>query len=221
MPRLTFIDTETTGLPPDGKVCEIGACSPFSDPMDIQDLVDPGVPISPEASAIHHITDDDVVGKPSIGEVWSEYDSITDVFVAHNAEFDKAMLPETDKPWICTKKLAAYFFEDAPSYKIQVLRYWLRLEVFTPPNLYAHRALYDAIVCSELYLYMRDAFGFSDEQAIEISQQPMMIRSMPFGKYKGQPLSNVAADSGYIDWLYKQDNISPDLIYWLDKELEK
>lgn len=208
--RLIAIDTETTGFLPHGKVCEIGA---FDTRVASQALIDPGVPMPPEASAIHHLTDADLIGKPSIGDVWSQFEGMADVFIAHNAAFDREMLPETNKPWICTEKLASYYYADAPSYSLQVLRYWLKLEIDTPEGLHPHRALYDAICCAELYRYMVLEFGFTVEQAIDISNKPTLLRKMPFGKYKDQPLSSVAADDGYVDWLYKNADLSDDLAY--------
>lgn len=100
-------DTETTGLilHPDaalalqphivefGCVRLSGKTGKIIDKTEI--LIDPGVPIPPEVTKIHGITDDDVKGKPSFAEVWpkiaAEFD-VCKIAIAHNAPFDDAML---------------------------------------------------------------------------------------------------------------------------------
>jgi len=213
--RLMAIDTETTGL--QGKVCEIGAAvfNPENPAFNlhIEDLVYPGEGIEPSASAVHHLVDSDLHGKPVLHDVWGKYTGKADIFVAHNAKFDRSMLPETDKPWICTLKLAKHFYPGSPNHKLQVLRYWIKLEVDTPEHLHPHRALYDAICCAELYKHMQKQFGFTDQEAIEISNAPLLLKTMPFGKYKGRPMSDVIADTGYVNWIFDQSDMGEDIIY--------
>lgn len=75
--RIRVIDLETTGIHPPAQICELGYCDvvPYRNSAAgeiewrIQDghqtLVNPGVPIPPETSAIHHIVDEDVINSPS------------------------------------------------------------------------------------------------------------------------------------------------------------
>lgn len=93
MPVLRIIDTETTIL--EGGVCEIASvdivdgqiCNPMSD------FVKPPEPITVGAMAIHHITNEDVAGAPPIEAVIDRYLG-ADVYVAHNAKFDRSKLPQ-------------------------------------------------------------------------------------------------------------------------------
>ncbi|WP_277420200.1 exonuclease domain-containing protein, partial [Serratia marcescens] len=90
---ITFrvIDTETTSF--EGGVVEIASvdivdgviCNPISD------LVRPLEPISFEAMAIHHITEEMVADAPLIDDVIDRYLG-ADIYVAHNAAFDREKL---------------------------------------------------------------------------------------------------------------------------------
>jgi DNA polymerase III epsilon subunit-like protein len=66
--RFRVVDLETTGTTANDAVVEIGAIDPIG-PEIIpigSDLVRSPIPIQPEASAIHQITDDDVRGCPRL-----------------------------------------------------------------------------------------------------------------------------------------------------------
>jgi exodeoxyribonuclease X len=66
-------------------------------------LVRPDRPISPQAMAIHRITEEMVADKPWIEEMPALH---RQWYVAHNASFDRRVLPEMHGEWICTMKLA-------------------------------------------------------------------------------------------------------------------
>src|SRR5262245_61987692 len=92
------LDTETTGLSPVGdRVLEIAAAAFRADGYvggEFGCLVDPGIPIPPELTRIHGITDEMVAGRPSVEEVLPEFLRFVadSVLVAHNAPYDVAML---------------------------------------------------------------------------------------------------------------------------------
>lgn len=93
----TFIDVETTGLSPRAaRVCEVAAVS-FRGPDRLEtlaELVNPGLPIPPEVSRIHGITDEMVKDSASFGGVAPRLLAMLEdsVIVAHNAEFDLGFL---------------------------------------------------------------------------------------------------------------------------------
>ena len=62
-PNLVILDTETTGLYDPARIVDIAVTTAAGDVL-LDTLVDPGVPIPPEATAVHGITDADVAGKP-------------------------------------------------------------------------------------------------------------------------------------------------------------
>ncbi len=93
----TFIDVETTGLSPRAaRVCEVAAISfRGSDRLDtLAELINPGLPIPPEVTRIHGITDAMVKDSPSFGGVAPRLLAMLEnsVIVAHNAEFDLGFL---------------------------------------------------------------------------------------------------------------------------------
>ncbi len=152
--RFRVIDLETTGTTANDAVVEIAAVDLVGDEIVLigSDLVRPPIPIPPESSAIHHVTDDDVIGSPTLEEVLPAYVDAdraagVDVFVAHRWAFERQWLGDhlRGRPAICTYKASVRVWPDAPTHSNQGLRYWLRpkgfrSELASP----AHRALPDA-----------------------------------------------------------------------------
>jgi len=93
----TFLDVETTGLSPStSRVCELALIgfqggarvSQFSS------LVNPGLPIPPETTRIHGITDAMVKDSPPFHALAPRLTALLEgsVVVAHNAEFDLSFI---------------------------------------------------------------------------------------------------------------------------------
>jgi exodeoxyribonuclease X len=215
------IDIETTGLDPEThKVVEIAARAFAHDPgclnhgwiEDLQDLVNPGVPIPPENSAIHHLLDEDVAEALPIEQVAPAYcpDSV-DYFVAHNARFEKSFLTGElgfVQPWLCTYKIAAKLWPDAPSHSNQVLRYWLKLPV--PRDIgVPHRALPDCIVTTEI---LRLALTMAPiEDMLRWSNEPVLKRTCTFGKHANALWSEVPKD--YLRWIVNNGTFDEDVMH--------
>ncbi len=91
-----FLDTETTGTGPEDRLCQI-AFKPEGGPA-VCKLFNPGMPISVDAMAIHHITNKMVQGKPFFrgSETHTQLRKLTGnertVIVAHNALGDILVL---------------------------------------------------------------------------------------------------------------------------------
>lgn len=202
---LRVIDTETTSF--EGGIVEIASvdivngviCNPMSD------LVRPPEEIGFAAMAIYHITEDMVANAPLISDVIGRYLG-ADVYVAHNAAFDKSKLPQIDAPWICTLKLARKLYPELESHGNQFLRYCLGLKPDVPEGLYAHRALYDCYVTAELLMYMGREAQWTIREMREISASPSLLYRLRFGKHKGKTFAEVASeDKGYLRWLLGTD----------------
>lgn len=158
---LTIIDLETTGVDIDrDQIVEIGAIRVKGLQRELfHTLVDPGVPIPPTASAVHHITDEDVHGAPTIAEVLPKLREFAmgSTVVAHYAKFEASMLARASNvqadpsKWLCTYRLARHIYPLAPSHSNWALTYWLKL---TPAitGFGAHRAPADAAATAELCL---------------------------------------------------------------------
>ena len=102
---LRVIDTETCGL--QGGIVEIASVDVIDGQIvnPMSDLVCPDRPISRQAMAVHRITEAMVADKPPIEALIHRYHG-SPYYVAHNASFDRRMLPEMHGEWICTMKLA-------------------------------------------------------------------------------------------------------------------
>lgn len=92
-PEFVVFDTETTGLSPvKDRIVELSAIR-FVDgiPTEIfETFINPEREISPETSAINHITNDMVADAPTISEVLPSFEAFIgkSPLVAHNLEFD-------------------------------------------------------------------------------------------------------------------------------------
>ena len=76
-----------------------------------------------------------------------------------------------------------------------------------PEHLYPHRALYDVIVTESILQIMRQTHTL--EQLVMLSQQPVLLSKVRFGKHKGMKWSEVP--SGYLQWVMKQSDIDSDV----------
>jgi len=203
--RPIFYDTETTGIKADKeRIIEIAAYDPIGD-RTFERLVNPGMPIPKEASAIHHITDDMVANSPGFGEIGRELVEFCGegaVLVAHNNDaFDMIFLKNefarNDIPWptwgfFDTLKWARRYRPDLPRHTLQFLR-----EMYAIAANNAHRALDDVIVLYQVFISMVD--DLSIEKAITLMTKPAEIKNMPFGKHQGTPLKDLPRD--YVRWL--------------------
>jgi DNA polymerase III subunit epsilon len=85
-----ILDTETCGLYEMAHICEIAIIRPDGSEL-LNTRVRPAIPIPPEATAIHGITDDQVAAAPTIGVVAGRLTALLEgvnIIVTYNAEFD-------------------------------------------------------------------------------------------------------------------------------------
>src|SRR5262245_8378738 len=85
--RAIFYDTETTGVRSDkDRVIELAAYDPLND-RTFEKLINPGMPIPSEATAVHHISDEMVADAPSFHVIAQEFCEFCEgevVLIAHN-----------------------------------------------------------------------------------------------------------------------------------------
>ena len=233
-PIFRVIDSETCGL--EGGIVELasldvkvnGVVKGFSNPK--QHYVKPDRPIEFGAMATHHITEDMVTDADPIESVWPRYwydfEDPT-YFVAHNAAFDKGVLPPSDVDWICTLKLARYVYPALESHTNQYLRYALGLDPIIkdilPEGLHAHRALYDVYCTAVLFAHLAEKLQWDVKHMLEITKLPSLIHYVKFGKYaKSKPTYEEVAksDPSYFQWaLGNMSDLDEDrrftMIHWL------
>lgn len=94
--RPLFLDTETTGLDSRAEVCQI-AIVDYNGEVLLDTLVKPTVPIPPDATAIHHITNAHVASAPAFAELWAQFAAIIDGrhVVIYNADYDVRVLRQS------------------------------------------------------------------------------------------------------------------------------
>ena len=214
--KLVFLDTETTGIGPEGRLCQVAY---KIQGQEFEALFKPPVPIEIDAMAVSHITNKMVADKEVF--LGSEmHKALTEIFtsghilVAHNAPFDVEMLRRENleiSQAIDTFKLAQYLDVDAeiPRYAMQYLRYYHELDVFDAP---AHNALGDIRVLEKLFEYyfekMLKVAGSEDAviaEMLTVSARPVLVKKFNFGKYVGMKVSDVAMrDRNYLQWLLNE-----------------
>lgn len=201
MTVIRVIDFETTGLPPDAAVCEVGWCD-ITDGVigtPVSMLCNPGRPIPPDAMAVHHITEADVADAPPFAEVTRHLDG-ADVLAAHRCEFERHFF-DGSKPWVCTWKVAIRLAPRAPGHSNQILRYWLKLAVDAALASPPHRAGPDAYVTA--HLLARMLAKLSVEEMVALTAEPALLPYFAFGKHAMRPIEEVPDD--YLDWCLRQD----------------
>ena len=201
------VDTETTGIDPlNDKLCEIAFVLTTREQVIFmaETMINPGIPIPPEASAVHHIIDRHVADAPAVFPYGIKLPA-RQCYVAHNAEFDSAFLPQLARtPWLCTMRLARHVLPGLGSYKNQYLRYLLKLEVELPEGALPHRALPDAIVTAALLRHplakLPPDAPTTVEELVPWTHRPCLLTTCYFGqKHRGTPWADVPKD--YLKWM--------------------
>ncbi len=239
--RILYLDTETTGVDTEtAHICEIafllstynGFIRDTQKDVIIQELILPPEPVPPEASAIHHITNGMLVGKPSLGdfsEKISEIVSEADYISAHNVPFDLTIL-KRELPGVFGKieeemkldslRLARHIWPSIPSHSLQALRYRFDLDADLAGD--AHRAMFDTELVRSLIEYiLRMDLVTPDSwtDLVKYTQSALEIKIFSFGKYRGKLVEDISAqDKDYIKWLLRQKWIPadyPDLYHTL------
>ncbi len=225
----TFIclDCETTGLEAKtDRIIEVAVVKfNFSDNLEsFETLVDPEIPISEISMSIHHITEQMVQGKPKIQEVLPKVISMIDshIIIGHGIQMDLAFLAESAKRFdipnpferlvfIDTLRLARLYGE-SPTNSLEKLRQHFNIEAEG-----AHRAMSDVIVNIRVFKYLSTKFKTTQE-LLERLKKPILLRTMPLGKYKGRPFNEIPIE--YLKWALRGD-FDQDLIFSIKTELQK
>jgi DNA polymerase III epsilon subunit family exonuclease len=163
VPFVAF-DTETTGLGPAGRLVEIGAVRFCGEHVEAEwsALVDPGMGVPAEATAVHGLRRSDLAGAPAAGEVLPDFLAFVHgaALVAHNAPFDvgvvgrellRAGLPLPNNPVLDTCAIPRRLQVAVPNHRLATLA-----QAFGLRERGTHRALTDARVTGALFrAYLR------------------------------------------------------------------
>ena len=220
MQRILIADVETTGFSSKDGIAELAFIEigeDMNETMRFESLINPGCPMSPGASAVNGITDEDVADSPTMEEILQRFDPnyFEDVFlIAHNASFDRRFL---NKFWtitgeLCTLEAARQIYHGAENHKLQTLCYELDLNDITKRNrsdILAHSAMSDV---EDLFALLKRMTNDTREILPSFHEgvyKPQKITIMPFGKHKGSKLKEVPKK--YLEWVLTLDNLDNDL----------
>ena len=188
-------DTETTGLSVSDRLVEIGAVRFRGEEIEGEwsTLVNPGLPIPPEATAIHGIRDTDVRDSPPAAQILPSFLSFIEgaALVGHNAPFDvrvlvlellRAGLVLPDNPVLDTCAIPRRLRLSVPNHRLGTLA-----GAFGVPQARAHRALDDARVAKDLFRAYLKELGPPAEDLIRYS----LTRDgslLSFRRFAGEPV---------------------------------
>ncbi len=163
---LVVLDTETTGLYPGlgDRVVEVGAVrfEAWRETGRLSQFVNPGRHMSPDASRVSGIRDQDLAGQPAFAALAPRLLELLDgaLLVAHNAAFDAGFIgqelyiagftapdqrtPPLPNPWLCTLQLARRHFHFGRNSLAHVAR------VLQVRPARSHRALNDVYTTADV-----------------------------------------------------------------------
>jgi DNA polymerase III subunit epsilon len=187
----TVFDTETTGLQPatGDEIISIGALRIVNGRLLEQEsfdqLVQPGMHLSPESTAIHGINDAMLKGRPGIEKVLPQFHRFVEdtVLVAHNAAFDMKFLQMKEErtgvrfsqPVLDTLLLSQVIHPHQEQHSLEAIARRFGVEIVG-----RHTALGDALVTGEVFLKMIPLLAekgiFTLREAREAEQQTAYAR---------------------------------------------
>lgn len=214
--NLLFLDVEATGLEEEDRLVQVAY---ILNGEEKEQLFYPGRDMSVRAMEVTHITNKHLEKKEKFHgsefyiDLKTHLENQKNIFVAHNATYDKSMIEREGLrvgKMIDTYKIAQALDtkSEIPAYRLQFLRYYLGVDL---DDACAHDALGDVKVLIAIFERMYDKMAENlthDEvinKMIDISEKPVLIKRITFGKYKGELVADVArTDRGYLEWLLAQ-----------------
>jgi DNA polymerase-3 subunit epsilon len=238
---LTIFDLETTGVDPQtDRIIEFAAVRIFPEGVteERRYLLDPGVHIPEEASAVHGYHDQDVVGCPRFAEVAAAiveflgtdiggYNVIRYDLPLLNAELQRVQMAYI-KPRVIVDSLKIFAHKEPHTLTAAVRKYCQR------DHEGAHGALADSLATLDVLegqLAAYDDLPVTVEGLGAICVDPDSVDMagklrwegqeivMTFGKHKGIPLSKV--DPGYFKWAKANGVFGPDVRELIDDVIWK
>ncbi len=228
---LIFFDLETTGVNiTKDRIVEISYIKVFPNGQEQEKTirVNPGMPIPPEATAIHHITDDDVKDKPLFKDIAKDLSHVfegCDIAGFNSNRFDIPLLMEEFLR-------AGVNFDISKRKFIDIQTIFHKMEQRTLVAAYkfycnkdlndAHSASADTRATYEVLKAQLDRYPTLENDVDYLSKFSSQNRNVDlagrivlndqnvevfnFGKYKGQPVADVLRrDIGYFGWMMQGD----------------
>ena len=224
--KIVYFDLETTGLSPESdRIVEIALIVEKDQEIieKWESLVNPGMSIPAEATAIHHIKNEDVTDQPTIKELGSKilsYLNDCDVYAGYNILFDvKMMMAESrriglpidfhnKKIWDMQK----IFFHYEPRNLAAAFKYYCDKELDG-----AHRAAADIEATRDIFHAQKKKYelDMNSKEALNICEVNLPLDSngafymndkeqvaFTFGKHKNK-VANIQSQEikNYLAWI--------------------
>ncbi|MBU3577297.1 putative quorum-sensing-regulated virulence factor [Polynucleobacter sp. UK-Kesae-W10] len=217
MPQAIIFDVEATdkndAVIIEAASLDLTSLNPFEVGNPWVQRYNPGKPISLGALATHHILDEELVNCPASSSF--RLPAGTKYLIGHNIDFDWLAIGKPEVKRICTLALARSLWPELDSHTQSALLYYFERDTARDQLRNAHSALADVWICSKIVGKIIDQLHPVSLDALwEMSEKARIPTIMPFGKHKGEPISQVPSD--YKQWMLRQDNVSE----YLRKALE-
>lgn len=228
--KVIILDTETTGVLEEDRIIQLSYLV-----TDAQGNIEEvhnefcqaPLDIKYDAMAIHHITPEELEGKPACTELvgfarLNELNTPENVIVIQSAEFDLGMLEKegfvSKMRLIDTFRIHRFFYHDDP-HGLQYNRYALGLYKKEAAQMAelgvkisAHDALGDVIVLKNFYDHLLQEHDM--HKMIEMCSGPILMDLMPFGKHKGKRIQEVAiSERRSLAYMLETFDLDQDLQY--------
>jgi len=209
MPQAIIFDVEATdkndAVIIEAASLDVTSLNPFEVGNPWVQRYNPGKPISLGALATHHIMDEELVNCPASSSF--KLSAGTKYLIGHNIDFDWVAIGSPDVKRICTLALARSLWPSLDSHTQSALLYFFERDTARDQLRNAHSALADVWICSKIVGQIIDKLHPASLDALwEMSEKARIPTTMPYGKHKGELISQVPTD--YKQWLLRQDNVS-------------
>lgn len=228
---LLFFDLEATGInPSDDRIVEISIIKVFPDGTDTEYTrrVNPGIPIPPESTAVHHITDTDVADAPHFADLADEIAGIfagCDIAGFNSSRFDIPMLDQEFQRLRRHLDLSQARFIDVQTIfhkkeqrtLVAAYRFYCNKELDGAHSANADtRATYEVLKAQldrypDLSNDVSSLSAFSTQQN-NIDYAGRLVRNaegravINFGKHKGRLATDILEqEPGYLGWILRGD----------------
>lgn len=228
---VVFFDLETTGVSiTNDRIVEISylKVSPDGTEVSRTQRVNPGMHIPEAATAVHHITDEDVRDCPTFAQIAQSFANVLegcDIAGFNSNRFDVPMLAEeflragVDKDFSTTRFIDVQVIY----HKMEQRTLSAAYKFYCGKNLEdAHSAEADTRATYEVLKAQLDRYDTLQNDMKWLSEYTSFTRNVDFsgffvfndkneevvnfGKYKGRPLAEVfQRDPSYYDWIMKSD----------------
>lgn len=228
---LVFFDLETTGTSvTQDRIVEISYIKVFPDGHEEEDTlrINPGMPIPPASTAVHHITDDDVRDKPKFGEVATRLRDVfanADIAGFNSNKFDVPLLIEEFGRAGLNFSVSLHNFVDVQNifHKMEQRTLVAAYKFYCGKDLTeAHSANADTRATYEVLMSQLDRYADLENDVEKLAEFSRIGNSLDlsarvvfndkkepvfnFGKHKGRPVKEVfRTERSFYSWMMQGD----------------